>query len=119
MSKVIGIDLGTTNSCVAVMEGSNAQVIDISEGTRTSPSMVAFTNEGETLPLLKKEALEVLCNHSWPGNVRELENVLQRAMVICNENIITQNDIMLDVSNQSAEKNLADRIQNNSFAALA
>ena len=49
MSKVIGIDLGTTNSCVAVMEGSNAQVIENSEGTRTTPSMVAFTNEGETL----------------------------------------------------------------------
>ena len=49
MSKVIGIDLGTTNSCVAVMEGTNAQVIENSEGTRTTPSMVAFTNEGETL----------------------------------------------------------------------
>ena len=49
MSKVIGIDLGTTNSCVAVMEGKNAQVIENIEGTRTTPSMVAFTNEGETL----------------------------------------------------------------------
>ncbi|MEC8100526.1 MAG: molecular chaperone DnaK [Pseudomonadota bacterium] len=49
MSKVIGIDLGTTNSCVAVMEGSSAQVIENSEGTRTTPSVVAFTNEGETL----------------------------------------------------------------------
>ena len=49
MSKVIGIDLGTTNSCVAVMEGSSAQVIENSEGARTTPSMVGFTNEGETL----------------------------------------------------------------------
>ena len=48
MSKVIGIDLGTTNSCVAVMEGSSAQVIENSEGARTTPSMVGFTNEGET-----------------------------------------------------------------------
>ena len=49
MSKVIGIDLGTTNSCVAVMEGTSAQVIENSEGARTTPSMVGFTNEGETL----------------------------------------------------------------------
>src|ERR1700751_6289798 len=49
MSKVIGIDLGTTNSCVAVMEGRNAKVIENSEGMRTPPSMVAFTESGERL----------------------------------------------------------------------
>lgn len=49
MSKIIGIDLGTTNSCVAIMEGGKPRVIENSEGTRTTPSVVAFANDGEIL----------------------------------------------------------------------
>ncbi|MEX2649107.1 MAG: molecular chaperone DnaK [Alphaproteobacteria bacterium] len=49
MSKVIGIDLGTTNSCVAILEGKNPRVIENAEGQRTTPSMVAFTGSGERL----------------------------------------------------------------------
>ncbi|MEL6999606.1 MAG: molecular chaperone DnaK [Pseudomonadota bacterium] len=49
MSKVIGIDLGTTNSCVAIMDGANPKVVENAEGARTTPSMVAFTNDDERL----------------------------------------------------------------------
>jgi molecular chaperone DnaK len=49
MSKIIGIDLGTTNSCVSIMEGSQPKVLENSEGARTTPSVVAFTDDGEKL----------------------------------------------------------------------
>src|SRR2546430_16000775 len=59
MGKVIGIDLGTTNSCVAVMEGGEAVVIPNSEGSRPTPSMVAFTEGGERLvgQIAKRQAI--------------------------------------------------------------
>ena len=59
MSKIIGIDLGTTNSVVAVMEGSEPKVIENAEGTRTTPSVVAFTKSGERLvgQVAKRQAI--------------------------------------------------------------
>src|SRR5260370_33012727 len=59
MAKVIGIDLGTTNSCVAIMEGGDPVVIANSEGSRTTPSVVAFTESGERLvgQIAKRQAI--------------------------------------------------------------
>lgn len=60
---VIGIDLGTTNSCVAIMEGKTPKVIENAEGSRTTPSVVAFTKDGERLVgvLAKRQ----VCTPSW------------------------------------------------------
>ena len=49
MAKIIGIDLGTTNSCIAVMDGKESKVVENTEGARTTPSIVAFTEDGEKL----------------------------------------------------------------------
>src|ERR1700757_3599320 len=59
MSKIIGIDLGTTNSCVAVMEGGSPAVIPNAEGNRTTPSVVAFSKTGERLvgQVAKRQAI--------------------------------------------------------------
>lgn len=49
MGKIIGIDLGTTNSCVAIIDGTQVKVLENSEGDRTTPSIIAYTQDGETL----------------------------------------------------------------------
>jgi molecular chaperone DnaK len=65
MAKVIGIDLGTTNSCVSVMDGKTAKVIENSEGTRTTPSIIAFGDNGERLvgQPAKRQAVTTLKAH--------------------------------------------------------
>ncbi|HOT01850.1 MAG TPA: Hsp70 family protein, partial [Acidobacteriota bacterium] len=64
MAKVIGIDLGTTNSCVAVVEGGNSQIIANSLGGRTTPSIVAFTDKNERLvgQIAKRQAITNAAN---------------------------------------------------------
>ena len=61
---VIGIDLGTTNSCVSVMEGKTARVIENAEGARTTPSVVAFTKHGERLVGLPAKRQAVVNPHN-------------------------------------------------------
>lgn len=84
MAKIIGIDLGTTNSCVALMEGNQARVIENSEGDRTTPSVVAFTDEGEVLTGQPAKRQAVTNPHNTVFAVKRLigrkfdEDVVQR-----------------------------------------
>ncbi len=84
MGKIIGIDLGTTNSCVAVMEGKNCRVIENSEGGRTTPSVVAFTNDSEVLVGQSAKRQAVTNPHNTLFAVKRLigrkfkDNVVQR-----------------------------------------
>ena len=69
MGKIIGIDLGTTNSCVAVLEGDKPKVLENSEGARTTPSVVAYTDDGEILvgQSAKRQAVTQSPQHSLCG----------------------------------------------------
>jgi molecular chaperone DnaK (HSP70) len=71
MGKIIGIDLGTTNSCVAVMEGNEPVVIPNSEGKRTTPSIVAFLDNGERKVVILQSArlLQMQKRQSTPSSV--------------------------------------------------
>ena len=62
-------------------------------------------HENKSAPYLTSKARELLLNHNWPGNVRELENTLQRALVLCNENIIDEKSIMIDKSLSKINEN--------------
>ncbi len=77
MGKIIGIDLGTTNSCVAVMEGGKPKVIENAEGDRTTPSIVAFTKDDEVLvgQPAKRQAV------TNPANTLERREAFDRAQV--------------------------------------
>ena len=77
------------------------------------PISIALLNrhtENSALPYISKDAQKMLRDYNWPGNVRELENVLQRAIVLCEKNVIEDKDIMIDVSKQS---NFYNNIQEN------
>ena len=94
MGKVIGIDLGTTNSCVAVMEGDKPRVIENSEGDRTTPSIVAFSSEGEVLvgQSAKRQAVTNPANTLFA--IKRLigrrfeDDVVQRDMAMVSYNIV-------------------------------
>ena len=72
MGKIIGIDLGTTNSCVAVMDGGKPRVIENSEGDRTTPSIVAYTKDGEVLVGQSAKRQAVTNPHNTVSAVKRL-----------------------------------------------
>ena len=92
MSKIIGIDLGTTNSCVAVMEGGEAVVIPNAEGNRTTPSVVAFSKDGERMvgQVAKRQAI------TNPDRTTAQKVTAQRAYEIGLVNYVVPNDDLLD-----------------------
>ena len=69
MAKIIGIDLGTTNSCVSIMDGDKPRVIENAEGARTTPSIVAFTDDGEVLVGQPAKRQAVTKTPSTPSSV--------------------------------------------------
>ena len=67
-----------------------------------SVALLKRHSEKSNLPYIDKSAQNIIKNYIWPGNVRELENVLQRAIVLCDDKVIREKDIMIDVSEESS-----------------
>src|SRR3989337_2534658 len=98
MAKIIGIDLGTTNSCVAVMEGDKVRVIENSEGDRTTPSFVAYTDDAEVLvgQVAKRQAITNPANTLY---------AIKRLIGRKYENEVVQRDIKMVPSKIGKAKN--------------
>jgi len=102
MAKIIGIDLGTTNSCVAIMEGSDVKVIANEEGGRTTPSVVAFTKDGEKLvgQVAKRQAITnaentVYSTKRFMG--RRFEEVEKETKLVPFKVVANGNDVSIDI----------------------
>ena len=97
MSKIIGIDLGTTNSCVAVVEGQQQKVIENSEGARTTPSVIAYTDNDEVLVGLPAKrqavtnpentlyAIKRLIGRTFDDLLKAIDTDCVRALVVFDE----------------------------------
>ena len=83
MGKIIGIDLGTTNSCVAVMEGGQPTVIANTEGARTTPSVVAFTKTGERLVGEPAKRQAVTNAERTISSISFIKSTIQTCYLVC------------------------------------
>ncbi|PYC28212.1 molecular chaperone DnaK [Aquipseudomonas alcaligenes] len=98
MGKIIGIDLGTTNSCVAILENGNVKVIENAEGARTTPSIIAYTNDGETLVGQSAKRQAVTNPHNTLFAVKRLigrrfeEDVVQKDIKLVPYKIVKANN---------------------------
>src|SRR4051812_17588576 len=102
MAKIIGIDLGTTNSCVAVMEGGDVKVIANEEGGRTTPSVVAFTKEGEKLvgQVAKRQAITNAENTVYSVKRfmgRRFDEITSEASMVPYKVVKQGNDVNVDI----------------------
>lgn len=101
MGKIIGIDLGTTNSCVSVMENGVAKIIENAEGGRTTPSIIAYTNDGEILVGQAAKRQAVTNPHNTLYAVKRLigrrfdEDVVKKTSPWCRTKSLKQTMVML------------------------
>ncbi len=106
MGRIIGIDLGTTNSCVAVLDGDSAKVIENAEGGRTTPSIIAYTDDGEILvgqaakrqavtnPENTLYAIKRLIGRRFKDDVREVKSGFECGTSLENFNDIKVGDVI-------------------------
>jgi molecular chaperone DnaK len=113
MSKVIGIDLGTTNSCVAVLEGGEPQVITNAEGMRTTPSVVAFTKDGDRI-VGEPAKRQAVTNPDTVQSIKRIMGTNEKVHINCLNKDFTPQEIsakILAYMKRYAEENIGHKVE--------